>query len=41
MKRLVILTALVATTLFVSSCKSPKGNLNPQNIGKGRPTLIQ
>jgi hypothetical protein len=41
MKRLVTITALVAATLFISSCKSPKGNLNPLNMGKGRPNLIQ
>jgi hypothetical protein len=41
MKRLVILTVLVATTLIVSSCKSPKGNVNPLGFGRGRPNPVQ
>jgi len=41
MKRLIILIAIVATTLSVSSCRSPKGNVNPLGMGKGRPNLIQ
>ncbi|MES2596928.1 MAG: hypothetical protein V4662_16410 [Verrucomicrobiota bacterium] len=41
MKRYILPALLVVTTLFVSSCRSPKGNVNYMQIGKGRPNLVQ
>ncbi|GEP41751.1 hypothetical protein BGE01nite_10420 [Brevifollis gellanilyticus] len=41
MKRYLLPAILVVATLFVSSCRSPKGNVNYMQMGKGRPNLVQ
>lgn len=41
MKKTALLVLVAITSLVITGCRSPKGNLNYQNIGKGRPNLIQ
>ncbi len=41
MKKTALLVLLAVTSLTITGCRSPKGNINYQNIGKGRPNLVQ
>ena len=41
MKRILILAALVTTTILGVSCKSPKGNMPAYGFQTSRPTLVQ
>ena len=41
MKRILILAALVTTTILAVSCKSPKGNMPAYGFQTSRPTLLQ
>ena len=40
MKRLFISLTLIGL-LALASCRSPQGNVNPLQMGKGRPTLVR
>ncbi len=41
MKRILIIAALVTTTILAVSCKSPKGKMPAYGFQTSRPTLLQ
>lgn len=41
MKKTALLILLAVTSLVITGCRSPKGNINYQGFGRGRPNLVQ